>query len=84
MNSQEQIERGMQLAKECSSKYANDANWHVLRAHLERMTQTVPGGSWSVTPQLGDVYEVVTVSAALAGQVERGVGRLVTKTGDLG
>ena len=50
MNSKEQIERGMQLAKECSSKYANDANWHALRAHLERMTQTIPGGSWSVTP----------------------------------
>ena len=63
MNSKEQIERGMQLAKECSSRYSNDANWHALRSHLERMTQTIPGGSWSVTPHLGDGYEVVTVSS---------------------
>ena len=47
MDSNEQIERGMQLAKECANKHANDANWHALRAHLERMTQTIPGGAWS-------------------------------------
>lgn len=40
------IERGMFLAKECANKRANAANWLALRAHLERMTRTIPGGSW--------------------------------------
>ena len=46
MTAAEQVERAMQLAKDCTGKYANEANWHVLRAHLERMTQTIPGGAW--------------------------------------
>ena len=43
----EQIERGLHLAKECASKNATPANWHALRAHLERMTQTLPCGNWA-------------------------------------
>ena len=43
MSAQEQIDHGMRLARECTHKYANAANWAALYAHLERMTQTIPG-----------------------------------------
>jgi hypothetical protein len=31
------IDKAMRLARECASKQATPANWHVLRSHLERM-----------------------------------------------
>jgi hypothetical protein len=47
MNTKEQIDHGLRLARECAGKYANEANWRALRAHLERMTQTIPSGAWA-------------------------------------
>ena len=37
MTCTDNVERAMQLARECAHKLATPANWHALRAHLEAM-----------------------------------------------